>query len=163
MGSAKTDTLTAPSRSRKIVISLLILAACFLFHYESLRPVYLQPLLKKPLPHTPLFFPAQGWTMYYKVANAWLTAELYGLNPGQKPQKIDLHEVLDPGFWAYDAIRQNIVMHAVPKAQMPSFCRFLAARFGQYENFMITYPKYARLTPERSPLEYVSEASLCFR
>ena len=126
-------------RSRKIrngLITLFVIAWTLLFHYESARLFYLQPMLKRELPKTKFLFPPAGWIMFYRVSETEGRAEVHGLKSKYR-QLIDPHDIFENRWIGYDNIRRNILVTVLNPYYAPSFCTYLERKFPEYDTFEI--------------------------
>ena len=142
-------------KGRKILISLLILAGMVLFHYESIRFLYLSPALGR-LPEIPFLFPKNGWTLFYKFENFWVNLEVFGSPKGKNPEWIDPHRIFRTRFWGFDTVPHNSLMNIAIYGTQPEFCAFLKKKFPAYENFLLVQSGYRQLVPRRSEKEVFS-------
>lgn len=132
-----------------------------LFHYESLRYCYLEPLFRQYLPKVPFLFPRYGWLMYYKLANAWYSIQVYGVRKDKGPEPIDSHRILTTKPVGYDPIRRNLLTEVVPPKSVPDFCRYLERKFPEYDNFLLMFEGYEPLAPEKSAKFFFPASSTC--
>ena len=131
------------SRSpRNIAISVFVVAWIALFHYESLRANYLDPLAGRPLPKFKFLYPPAGWIMFFNVDQRYGFAEVYGLRDGQA-EKIDPHKIFATRFIGYDNIRRNVMISVVSSHAGPRFCAFLHRKFPEYQTFAVVYGEYS--------------------
>lgn len=132
---------------RNVYITLFVILWSLLFHYESLRHLYLEPRFNRPLPKFKFLFPPAGWIMFYNVDDQYSTVEVYGLKSEQW-QPIDPHDIFRTRTIGFDNIHRNILsVAAIPQVHQP-FCRFLRYRFPQFENFSIILVYYPSLTAQ---------------
>jgi hypothetical protein len=122
--------------AKRRAISAFAAAWLLLFHYESLRLSYLNPLLGVELPKTKLLFPPAGWIMFYRVDDSDGRAEVYGLKDGAAAL-IDPHRVFATRWLGYDNIRRNILVSVLHPSRAPDFCRYLARKFPEYDSFAV--------------------------
>ena len=132
-------------------ITWFVIAWTLVFHYESLRARYLQPLVRFALPKLLLLFPPAGWIMFYRIEPSYGFAEVYGFidpsthpspplgprsgfRPTDKPVGLHSHAVpLDPhaifpiDALGYDNIRRNVLVSVLSPVAVgtPSQCRAL--------------------------------------
>ncbi|MBI3316702.1 MAG: hypothetical protein HYZ85_01685 [Candidatus Omnitrophica bacterium] len=135
-----------------------------LFHYEALRPLYLTHWLKRDLPKTPLFFPSNGWTMYYSIGNFWMTAEVYGQKEeGGKPERIPAEKIFKLAFLKADFFRRNTIGKILEPEAQKSFCEYLKRQLPEYQSFAVMKSGYTQLVPERSEKQYFPPSFICSR
>ena len=141
---ALTDATMKITR-RNRCITAFVIAWLRVFHYESLRYSYLQPLCHRVLPKVPLLFPPAGWIMFYRVEDGEGRAEVYGLKDGT-PTLIDPHEIFRTRFVWYDNIHRNVLISVLDRSSAPGFCRFLQRKFPSYDSFAVVYLQYPSVT-----------------
>ena len=95
-------------RVRNAFITCFVILWILIFHYESLRYFYLQPLLQRPLPQTKFLFPPAGWIMFYNVGDTSGNVEVYGVKDGQS-QLIDPHDIFRTRTFGFDNIHRGIL------------------------------------------------------
>lgn len=137
---------------RRGLISTLIIAWILLFHYESLRATYLNPLFHRQLPKVPLLFPPAGWIMFYQVDARYGFAEVRGVrNDALEP--IDPHRIFRTPAVGYDNIHRNVLVGVLDREHAADFCRYLHRKFPEYDGFLVLYGEYSDLTnrPDDSP------------
>ena len=131
-------------------ITAFVIVWIILFHYESLRANYLNPLAGRALPKTPLLYPPAGWIMFYNVSPVYGFAEVYGFR-GETPAKLDPHEIFQTWAVGYDNIRRNVLIGVLSRDRASDFCRYLRWKFPAFTAFAVVYSDYPDLmgTPER--------------
>ena len=135
---------------RNVIISVFVVVWTLLFHYESTRFFYLNPLFHRNLPKTKFLFPPAGWIMFFNVDDTYSCAEVYGVKDGI-PQLIDPHQILATRPIGYDNIHRNALSIVLePSIQVP-FCRFMRRKFPYFDNFIVTlvYWPSVTQTPQR--------------
>ena len=133
---------------RNTLITIFVIFWTVLFHYESIRYFYLQPMFGKPLPKTKFLFPPAGWIMFYHVDDSFAHASVIGIND-DGVQEIDPHRILATRTFGFDNIHRNILGTVGYADQARPFCRFLRFRFPQFEKFLVTAVYYPSVTSER--------------
>ena len=136
---------------RNSLISVFVVAWTLLFHYESLRNSYLNPLCHRELPKCKFLFPPAGWIMFYNVGESESHTEVYGIIDG-KYTLIDPHRIFENRWLGYDNIRRNVLLGALYPAYARPFCRYLSRKFPEYPHFAVTlvhYPNYGKNPEER--------------
>ena len=63
-----------------------------IFHYESIRYTYLNPLFQRNFPKFKFLFPPAGWIMFYHIDDDFGYVEVYGVKRGES-QLLDPHEI----------------------------------------------------------------------
>ena len=91
---------------RNIFITLFVIVYSLVFHYESVRHFYLNPMLKKELPKVKFLFPPAGWIMFYKVGSQYGFTEVYGVK-GKQQQEIDPREIFKVRTIGFDNIHRK--------------------------------------------------------
>lgn len=132
--------------TRNKIIIVFVLTWLLLFHYESLRANYLNPLFRRELPKFKFLFPPAGWIMFYNVGEIEGRAEVHGFKNG-KFELIDPHRIFDIHWLGYDNIRRNILITVLHPHDARSFCRYLERKFPEYSRFAIlevVYPSNIR-------------------
>ena len=113
-----------------------------LFHYESLRANYLnpllQPLLHRDLPKCPLLFPPSGWIMFFEVEPRYGFAEVYGFRQGRST-KLDPHAIFATRALGYDNIRRNVLVGVLSPSAIaaPPQCVALRQRHPRAYGMMV--------------------------
>lgn len=141
----------APRRLRNFLISLFVIVWTVVFHYESTRHFYLEPLVKRPLPKLPFLFPPAGWIMFFNVDDDFSYAEVLGIKDGQS-QVIDPHAILMNRTIGYDNINRNVLSSVLSRNLKESFCAYLERKFPAFDDFYITavgYPSIIERPYER--------------
>jgi len=122
---------------RNIVITVFVILWTCVFHYESLRHFYLNPLFSQQLPKVKFLFPPAGWIMFFNVGEASGHVEVYGVKD-EKPQLIDPHDIFRTRTIMFDNIHRNILSTVASRHQAKSFCRYLQYRFAYFDHFLVT-------------------------
>jgi hypothetical protein len=139
------------TRPRNVYITIFVIVWTIVFHYESIRYFYLDPILIKhtgqPLPKFKFLFPPAGWIMFFNVNDASGFVEVYGIKD-KVPQLIDPHLILQTRTFGYDNIHRNILGQVAASSQKKSFCGFLDRKFSYYDDFLVVYIYYPSLTQE---------------
>src|SRR5438309_486667 len=78
---------------RNTLISIFIILWIIVFHYESIRYFYLNPIFKRSLPKMKFLFPPAGWIMFYNVDDSYGLVEVLGVKDNIL-QVIDPHDIL---------------------------------------------------------------------
>ncbi len=136
---------------RNKVITVFVVLWLALFHYESLRYHYLNPLLAVDLPKFKFLFPPAGWIMFYRVGETEVRAEVYGVN-GSNLEPIDPHRIFDNHWLGYDNIRRNVLISILNPQDAPLFCKYLRRKFPQYDSFSVAqviYPSNIKYPGQR--------------
>ena len=134
-------------RLRNSSITLFVIFWILLFHYESIRYFYLEPLFGKPLPKVKFLFPPAGWIMFYNVDDSYSFVEVYGFR-GEKLQLLDPHDIFRTRTIGFDNIHRNVLSSVGDRHLAKSFCRFLNYRFPVFDRFVITSVYYPSITKE---------------
>ena len=145
-------------RIRNVFITIFVILWTLLFHYESLRYFYLNPLLKRDLPQMKFLFPPAGWIMFFNVGDEFSYGEVYGLKDRQ-PQLIDPHLIFRTRTFGFDNIHRNVLSEAFVPYQQQPFCRYLRMKFPDFDNFVVTaviYPSVVK-TPSRRIVQVAYE------
>jgi len=137
-----------PNKVRNVIISIFVILWLAVFHYESARYFYLQPLFNKPLPKVKFLFPPAGWIMFFNVDDVFGFVEVYGQKMKQS-YIINPHEIIETRTIMYDNIHRNIMSTVGNGAYKYQFCEFLKRKFPDYDQFMITSIYYPSLTKNR--------------
>lgn len=135
---------------RNLVISVFVVAWTLLFHYESIRFFYLNPLFHRNLPKTKFLFPPAGWIMFFNVGDNFANAEVYGVKDGV-PQFLDPHLILTTRAIGYDNIHRGALTTVFSEELKSPFCRFLRRKFPTFDNFYVLAVYWPSLTktPQR--------------
>ena len=136
---------------RNILITIFVIVWTLVFHYESTRHFYLEPLLGKPLPKVKLLFPPAGWIMFFNVDDQFGYAEVYGMRGG-KAFLIVPHKILLTRAIGYDNIQRNVLSTILANSLKGDFCQFLKRKFPEFDNFYITavdYPSIVKMPFEK--------------
>lgn len=133
---------------RNILISLFVIVWTVVFHYESVRGYYLEPMLKHRLPKTKFLFPPAGWIMFFNVDDTFGHVEVYGVR-NKALDRLDPHEIISTRFIGFDNIHRNILVSTASDHVQKPFCDFLGRKFPGYENFVVTVVRYPSLTDDR--------------
>ncbi len=155
----------AHRRFRDIGISVFVAAWILIFHYESIRYFYLEPLFSRPLPQMKFLFPPAGWIMFFNVDDSFAYAEVYGVRGGpdglpETLQRIDPHEILRTRAIGYDNIHRNVLSVVLEPQLKGPFCSFLRRAFPGFDSFVVAEGYYPSLT--RAPhLKFEKEAYRC--
>ena len=136
---------------RNVFITVFVILWTVLFHYESLRQFYLNPLFQRDLPHMKFLFPPAGWIMFFNVDEQFAYAEVYGVKNNQT-QMIDPHLIFRTRTIGFDNIHRNILSVVLSPEEEKSFCRYLHWRFADFDRFVVTvvvYPSVAKTPMQR--------------
>jgi hypothetical protein len=136
---------------RNSLISGFVVVWLFLFNYESLRALYLNPVFKRDLPQMKFLFPPAGWIMFYRVGDYSGEIEIFGVREGKPPQFIDPHQIFETRQIGYDNIHRGAMSAFSSEAVKPQACRFLRRKFPYFQRFLVTYVEYP--APSRNPME----------
>ena len=137
--------ISMPKNLRQVIISIVVIIWTGVFHYESLRNFYLDPLFKRELPKVKFLFPPAGWIMFFHVDEQFGYAEVYGVKDGV-PQPIDPHQIILTRFIGFDNIHRNVLSSVLePQLQRP-FCNFLKKKFPYFDDFLVTAVHYPSVT-----------------
>ena len=131
---------------RNLIISLFVIFWTVLFHYESTREFFLEPIFDLKLPKTKFLFPPAGWIMFFHVDAGSGHAAVYGIKDNV-PQMIDPHDILATRTICFDNIHRNVLTNVFSAQNKEPFCRFLKRKFGYFDDFLITgiyYPSVAK-------------------
>ena len=135
------------ARLRNTIITIFVIFWTVLFHYESTRSFFLEPLFKHQLPKFKFLFPPAGWIMFYNVSNGYGFVEVYGVK-GQNLQLIDPHEILHVRTIGFDNVHRNVLSTVVSPRLAEPFCRYLERRFPYFDKFVVTSVYYPDLIKE---------------
>ena len=139
--------MTPPNRWRNTCISIFVILWLFVFHYESLRFFYLNPLFGSDLPKIKFLFPPAGWIMFYAVDNAFGFTEVYGMK-GEDVQALDPHDIFRVRTIGFDNIHRGILGSVAGQSSAYSFCNYLKRRYPYFDQFMVVAVYYPSLTEE---------------
>jgi len=134
---------------RNIFISIFVICWTLLYHYESTRHFYLNPLFKTDLPKTKFLFPPAGWIMFFQVGESSGAREVFGIKDGTG-YFIDPHDILRTRTIGYDNIHRGILGSAAHPRNANAFCRFLKFRFPYFDNFIVKAIYYPDVSKDRS-------------
>lgn len=148
----------ANKKIKHTLITLFIILWTLVFHYESVRYFYLNPLFQKPLPKVKFLFPPAGWIMFFNVDDSSGYAEVYGVKGGQ-PQLIDPHDIFRTRTIMFDNIRRNILGGVLSRQRAPAFCQYLKYRFPYFDEFLVAQVYYPSITEDH----YRREQALAYR
>ena len=129
---------------KKTLITIFVLIWLTVFHYESLRYFYLNPLFKRDLPQMKFLFPPAGWIMFFNIDPSYGYAEVYGIKNGQA-QAIDPHQILQTRAIGYDNIHRNALSTVLSRDVSRDFCAFLKRKFPYFDSFLVIYAQYPSL------------------
>ena len=134
-------------RLRNAIITIFVILWTIVFHYESVRHFYLNPLFEKPLPKVKFLFPPAGWIMFFRVDDQFGHYEVYGVK-GDDVHLIDPHEVFRVRTIGFDNIHRGVLGSAANRQRAPNFCRHLRNRFPYYDKFLVRSIYYPSITKE---------------
>ncbi len=132
---------------RNTFISIFVVIWLVLFHYESTRHFYLEPLLKRNLPKTKFLFPPAGWIMFFNVNDSFGYTQVYGVKNGNT-QPIDPHQILQTRAIGYDNINRNALITVLGRDMAQPFCQFLKRKFTYFDGFLVTYVQYPHVSKQ---------------
>ena len=132
---------------RNFFISIFVILWVIVFHYESLRAFYLNPLFKRNLPKVKFLFPPAGWIMFYEVDDAFGVVEVYGVK-NESVQRIDPHDIFKTRTIGFDNIHRGIMGSAASQGMEKQFCSFLQRRFPYFDRFMIVQEYYPSISQQ---------------
>ncbi|MCR4336275.1 MAG: hypothetical protein NUV91_00510 [Candidatus Omnitrophica bacterium] len=138
--------MTLQSR-RNIIITIFVILWMFVFHYESLRYFYLEPLVDRPLPKMKFLFPPAGWIMFFNLGDQFGYPQVYGVK-NAIPQPIDPHQVIWTRFVGFDNIHRGIMGAVLEESNQKSFCHFLKRKFPGFDDFFVTHVYYPSLVED---------------
>ncbi len=136
-------------KARDSCISIFVVVWLLIFHYESLRAHYLNPLFKRDLPKVKFLFPPAGWIMFYRVSPGASAVEVYGVDRNGQPQLIDPHDILQTRPIGYDNIHRGVLFSFAEPANQRQTCAFLHRKLKYFQSFFIVYVQYADISKER--------------
>jgi hypothetical protein len=134
---------------RNSLISIFVVCWLFIFHYESLRALYLNPFFKRELPKVKFLFPPAGWIMFFRVDDAASSVEIYGITADNQPQLIDPHDILQTRPIGYDNIHRGALFAFASPDNRGRACAFLRWKLPYFKGFVVTYVQYPSLAAER--------------
>jgi hypothetical protein len=137
-------------KTRDVIISIFVIVWLVVFHYESTRAFYLEPLLHKRLPKVKFLFPPAGWIMFYNVGDSFGYAQVYGIKEGHSVA-IEPHQILQTRAIGYDNIHRNALLEVLSPQMAHPFCLFLQRKFPYFDNFVVTYINYPSMS--KNPFE----------
>ena len=126
---------------RNIFISIFVVIWLSVFHYESTRHFYLEPLLDRHLPKVKFLFPPAGWIMFFNVGESYGYTEVYGVKDG-RAQLIDPYQILQTRAIGYDNIHRNALVSVLSREVEKPFCDYLRRKFPYFDSFLVTYSNY---------------------
>jgi hypothetical protein len=129
---------------RNTLITIFVACWIALFHYETLRANYLEPLVRHRLPKVKFLFPPAGWIMFFNVDPSYGFAEVYG-HSGSQLIPIDPHDIFETKALGYDNVHRNMLVGVLYRDRSAEFCRFLRRKFPEYESFTVYYSMYPDL------------------
>ena len=121
---------------RNTIITVVVIIWSLIFHYESVRYFYLNPLFEKSLPKVKFLFPPAGWIMFFQVNNSFGNVDVYGLKE-KTMQLIDAHDIFRTRTIGYDNVHRNVLSTVANTQYAESFCKYLKYRFEYFDNFYI--------------------------
>lgn len=135
---------------RPSAITWFVICWMLVFHYESLRANYLNPLCHRRLPKLPLLFPPAGWIMFFHIDPRYGFAEVYALRDGRTVQ-LDPHDIFSTTAIGYDNIHRNVLVGVIDQDRAEPFCRYLRRKFPDDEALAVVYGEYPDVvqTPDR--------------
>lgn len=133
---------------RNSLISVFVVCWLFIFHYESLRTIYLNPFFKRELPKVKFLFPPAGWIMFFRVDDAASSVEIYGITADNQPQLIDPHDILQTRPIGYDNIRRGALFAFASPDNRQRTCAFLQWKLPYFKSFVVSYVQYPSVTTE---------------
>lgn len=136
-------------KPRNCLISVFVVMWLLVFHYESLRAFYLNPLFKRELPKVKFLFPPAGWIMFYHVSPQASNVEIFGLDANRLPQLIDPHDILQTRPIGYDNIHRGALFAFADPGNQGRTCAFLRRKFGYFSGFLVTYVQYPDVSKKR--------------
>ncbi len=129
------------TKIRNILITIFVVLWTTLFHYESTRYFYLNPIAGRNLPKLKFLFPPAGWIMFFNVDDTYGSAEVYGQRDG-RPELIDPHQILETKAVLYDNIHRNVLSGVLSSNHQRNFCQFLKKKFPEFESFAVAATYY---------------------
>ncbi len=134
-------------RLRNVFISIFVVLWLLVFHYESTRHFYLNPLAQRDLPKFKFLFPPVGWIMFFNVDETCSYVEIYG-KTGESAYLIDPHDIFRTRTFGFDNIHRNVLSIVGSRDLASPFCHYLAWRLPTYENFVVTAVYHPSLIKE---------------
>ncbi len=134
-------------RTRNMAISVFVVLWLFVFHYESTRAFYLNPVTQIELPKFKFLFPPAGWIMFYNVDDTYSHIEVYR-RMGQNVQLIDPHDIFRTRTFGFDNIHRNVLSVVGIRGNAAAFCQYLTWRFPSYDDFFVMAVYYPSLVKE---------------
>ncbi len=135
------------ARLRNVYITIFVIFWTLLFHYESLRNFYLNPLFKTELPKVKFLFPPAGWIMFFHVDDAYGYVEVYG-QKGKDVQLLDPHEIFRTRTIGFDNVHRNVLSTVADTHLAKPFCKYLEYRFPYFDRFFVTGIYYPSIVKE---------------
>ena len=132
---------------RNLFITLFVMVWIAVFHSESVRGYYLEPMLGRPLQKMPFLFPPAGWIMFVNVDDRFSHIEVYGIANGAL-HRLDPHEIIATRFIGFDNIHRNILGSVASRRTQQPFCHFLERKLPGFDNFVVTAVEYPSLTKD---------------
>lgn len=132
---------------RNKLITVFVMIWLAVFHYESCRAAFLDPLFHQKLPKVKFLFPPAGWIMFYAVGDNYGYTEVYGIKDG-RTQLIDPHDILQVRPIGYDNIHRNALVLVLDERMRVPFCGFLKHKFPYFDGFWVMYANYPSVTKE---------------
>ena len=129
-------------KPRNALISIFVIVWLFIFHYESLRAIYLNPLFHREFPKVKFLFPPAGWIMFFRVDDSASNVEVYGINADNQPQLIDPHDILQTRPIGYDNIHRGAIFAFISPQNRQQACAFLHRKLPYFKSFLVTYVQY---------------------
>lgn len=133
---------------RNILISIFVVIWLGVFHYESLRAIYLNPLFKRELPKIKFLFPPAGWIMFFNVGDSASSVEIYGVDPEGQGQLIDPHDILETRPIGYDNIHRGALSAFISSENRRQACTFLYRKLPYFRNFVVIYVQYPSVSTQ---------------
>lgn len=134
-------------RWRNIFITVFVILWLAIFHYESIRYFYLNPLAQRDLPKFKFLFPPAGWIMFYNVDETYSYVDVYGKR-GEHIHPIDPHDIFRTRTIGFDNIHRNVVSVVSGEEAVRPFCQYLKWRFPDYDDFVVVAVYYPSLIQE---------------
>lgn len=134
-------------RARNTAIGIFVVLWLGIFHYESTRYFYLNPLARRDLPEFKFLFPPAGWIMFLNVDETYSHVEVHG-KTGGNVYLIDPHDVFRTRTFGFDNIHRNVLSGVGSRESAAAFCQYLAWRLPSYEDFVVTAVYYPSVVKE---------------